>query len=315
MLMHRGFMFQRPFRVALGLLGTLALGLLLGACGQIAPAAQPTSAPTGERTPVLAFSELAVGPNRLALGVLEAGTPINDPALTLGMRLFYLDGPEKDQVQSETTAVYRGDGLPFGLYVGYATFDRPGAYGLEISVPRAGQEPQISRLRLDVLEQSQTPMVGSGAIASDSLTAADVPELAQLTSDPNPDPELYQLSIADALAAKKPFLVAFSTPGYCETAVCSPNLFVIKQLKDQLKDRVNFIHVEVYQYPFGESFQAQRRVPAMSEWKLRTEPWTFLVDGEGVIQAKYEGGVTFAELEPALAQLAAGEPVQPLTTP
>lgn len=308
-------MLQRPYTHVLGLLSTVLLGLALSGCGQIAPAAQPTSAPTGERTPVLAFSELAVGPNRLALGVLEGGTPMNDPELALGMRLFYLDGPEKDKVLSETTAVYRGEGLPFGLYVGYATFDQPGAYGLEISVPRAGQEPQISRLRLDVLAQSRTPMIGSAAIASDSLTAADVPDLAQLTSDPAPDPDLYQLSVADALAAKQPFLVAFSTPGYCETAVCSPNLFVIKQLKDQLKGQVNFLHVEVYPYPFGESFQAQRRVPAMSEWKLRTEPWTFLVDGNGVIQAKYEGGVTFAELEPALAQLAAGEPVQPLTTP
>ena len=255
-----------PLR-ALGVLG--ALVLVLSGCGQAVPATQPTPASTGERTPVLAFSELAVGPNRLALGVLEAGTPINDPALAVGMRLFYLDGPDKDKVQSETTAVYRGEGLPFGLYVGYATFEQPGAYGLEITVPRPGQEPQVSRLRLDVLEQSRTPMVGSQAIPSDSLTAADVPELAQLTSDPNPDP---------------------------------------------YKEQVNFIHVEVYQYPFGESFQAQRRVPAMSEWKLRTEPWTFLVDGEGVIQAKYEGGVTFAELEPALAQLAAGQPVQPRAT-
>lgn len=297
---------------ALGVLGALVIAL--SGCGQAVPAAQPTPAATGERTPVLAFSELAVGPNRLALGVLEAGTPINDPALAIGMRLFYLDGPDKDKVQSETTAVYRGEGLPFGLYVGYASFEQPGAYGLELTVPRPGQEPQVSRLRLDVLEQSRTPMVGSQAIPSDSLTAADVPELAQLTSDPNPDAELYQLSVADALAAKKPFLVAFSTPSFCETAVCSPNLFVIKKLKDQYQGQVNFIHVEVYQYPFGESFQAQRRVPAMSEWKLRTEPWTFLVDGDGVIQAKYEGGVTFAELEPALAQLAAGQPVQPETT-
>ena len=86
---------------------------------------------------------------------------------------------------------------------------------------------------------------------------------------------------------------------------------MLKQLKDQHKGQVNFIHVEVYPYPFGESFQAQRRVQAMSDWKLRTEPWTFLVDAEGVIQARYEGGITFAELEPALEQLAAGEPVVP----
>jgi hypothetical protein len=49
----------------------------------------------------------------------------------------------------------------------------------------------------------------------------------------------------------------------------------------------------------------------MGEWGLRTEPWTFLVDGAGVIQARYEGGITFAELEPALEQLAAGEPITP----
>jgi hypothetical protein len=50
----------------------------------------------------------------------------------------------------------------------------------------------------------------------------------------------------------------------------------------------------------------------MQEWNLRTEPWTYLVDSSGVIQARYEGGLTFAELEPALAQLAAGQPVDPL---
>lgn len=293
----------------------LIIVIALSACGQATPAAQPTSASPVERVPILAFSELSVGLNRLPIGVVEVGTPINDPELTLGLRLFYLDGADKDKVQGETTAIYRGQGLPFGLYVGYATFDKPGAWGLEVTMPRAGQEAQVNRLRLDVVEESRTPMLGTRAIASDTLTAADAPELAQLTSDPTPDPELYQLSIADALAAKKPFLVSFSTPGYCETAVCSPNLFVIKQLKEQLRGQVNFIHVEVYQYPFGEAVEANRRVPAMGEWKLRTEPWTFLVDGNGVIQAKYEGGLTFAELEPALSQLAAGEMIQPQIAP
>jgi hypothetical protein len=87
---------------------------------------------------------------------------------------------------------------------------------------------------------------------------------------------------------------------------------VLKKLKNELKDKVNFIHVEVYPYPFGDSFQKQLRVPAMMEWNLETEPWTFLIDGDGVIQARYEGGITFAEMEPALKQLAAGQTVQPV---
>lgn len=288
------------------------LSVLLTACGQAAsPSSTSGAATQSALVPVLAVSELAVGPNRLAFGVLKDGTPINDPNLTIGLRFFYLDGEDKEAVQSESQAVYRAEGLPFGLYVGYATLDRPGGWGAEVSIPQEGGQPQVSRIRLDVLAEPRTPPVGSKAIPSEHLTVAQQPDLAKLTSDANPDADLYQLTIANAIVAQLPFVVAFSTPGYCQTAVCAPNMLVLKQLKDQYKGRVNFIHVEVYPYPFGESFQAQRRVQAMSDWNLRTEPWTFLVDAEGVIQARYEGGITFAELEPALKQLAAGEPVVP----
>jgi hypothetical protein len=287
------------------LLGILALAL--AACGQ---AATPTPPAQSTLVPVLAVSELAPGPNRIAIGVLQNGTPVNDPQMSLPMRFFYLDGDEDEKVVSESTAVYRGEGLPFGLYVGYATFTRPGAWAAEITLPQAGGQPQVQRIRLDVAAQPSVPPVGAPAVPSRNLTVNDG-ELSKITSDASPDPDLYQLTIADALAAKQPFVVAFSTPGYCQTAVCSPNQLVLKKLKDQYKGQVNFIHVEVYPYPFGESFQAQRQVPAMREWGLRTEPWTFLVDAEGRIVARYEGGITFSEMEPALAQLAAGQPITP----
>jgi hypothetical protein len=293
--------FLRSFSIA------LLLVLALSACS---PEALPPAAEAAPIVPVLAASELTTGINRLPIGLLQSGTPLNDPELTLGVRLFSVDA--RDTPIAETSAVYRGQGLPVGLYVAYARIDQPGAYEAEISIPQAAGAPHVSRLRLDVAAESRAPAIGDQAIPSDTLTIADVPELGQLTSDPRPDADLYQLSIADAVAAGKPFLVTFSTPGYCQTAVCAPNLQVVKQLKAEHGDTINFIHVEVYPYPFGESFQARRLVPAMQEWNLRTEPWTYLVDSSGVIQARYEGGVTFAELEPALAQLAAGQPVDPL---
>jgi hypothetical protein len=286
---------------------TLLIGLLaltLAACGAAAPPAAAPTAASAAMVPVVAVSELEVGQNRLPLGILSNGTPINDPNLTLKLRLYYLDGPEPTKILSESEAVYRGEGLPFGIYVAYPNLDKPGGWGVEVEIPQASGPPQTSRLRLDVLEQSKVPAVGSPAIASQNLTLRDVPKIEELTSDPTPDPALYQLSVAEALAAKKPFLVAFSTPGYCQTAVCGPNMLVIKKLKESYGQQVNFLHVEVYPFPFNESFQKQERVPAMAEWNLRTEPWTFLVDGQGMIQAKYEGGITFAELEPELAKLA-----------
>ena len=312
---------SHPWRVVPSGLLVLALTLLLAACGQSATSSSAGSpvAPTAAQaslTPILAASELVVGQNRLPLGVVRSGTPVNDPNLKLHLRFFYLEGPETEQtkVRAEADAAYRGQGLPFGLYIAYPTFDKAGTWGIEAQMSLAGGTPQASRFRIDVLENPSTPAVGSPAIPSKNQTIKDVPNLEQLTSDAKPDPELYQMTIADALAAKKPFLVAFSTPGFCQTAVCGPNLEVIKKLKDAVKGQINFIHVEVYPFPFGESATQQKRVPAMGEWKLESEPWTFLVDGKGIIQAKYEGGLTFVELEPALKQLAAGQPIKPETS-
>ena len=317
--MHKHMRSNRLQALQTGLL-IFVLALLLGACGQAAPGgsgantgAQP--APTAEQaalTPVLAGSELVVGQNRLPIGVVRSGTPVSDPDLKLHLRFFYLDAPEGEQtkVRGETDAVYRGQGLPFGLYVAYPTFDKAGTWGVEAQMTVAGSAPQTSRFRVDVLDKPTTPAIGSQAIPSKNLTIKDVPNLEQLTSDAQPDPDFYQISIADAIGAKKPFLVAFSTPGFCETSVCAPNLQVVRKLKEQYKGQVNFIHVEVYPYPFDKALEQGKRVPAMDEWKLKSEPWTFLVDGKGTIQAKYEGGITFAEMEPALKQLAAGQTVQ-----
>lgn len=79
-------------RLRISLLVIVTL-LLLTACGQqFSPLAQPTAAPSPV-VPVLAVSELALGPNRIVIGLLKDGTPLNDPTLELGMRFFYLDLP------------------------------------------------------------------------------------------------------------------------------------------------------------------------------------------------------------------------------
>jgi hypothetical protein len=295
-------------RLRLILLFTLSIAVFMTGCASQTATPTPAAAPIA---PVIAASELVVGSNRLPFGLLQGGVPLNDPNLSLNVTFYYV-GPGGDRAKPVMTAqaVYRGQGLPVGLYVAYATFDRAGGWEAEIDIPQATGS-QRSRIRLDVSERAFAPMVGDKAIPVHNLTAADVPSLDRLTSDPRPDPDFYRLTVAEALASGKPFVVSFATPGYCQTAVCAPNMAVLKQLKNEFGDRVNFIHIEVYPYPFGESFQQAKTVDAMHEWNLRTEPWTFLVDANGIIQARYEGGITFDELRPAIAQLAAGQPVNP----
>jgi hypothetical protein len=287
--------------------------LALAACGAATQGVPATVVPTTAAVSVqatLAASNLVVGPNRLPIGLLVDGTPINDPAAKVHLRFFYLDGTEaqKSQVAGETDATYYGQGLPVAVYVTYPELPKAGAWGIEVEATLPGQKPSISRLRIDVLAEDPTPALGSKAIPVDTPTAATSPDLAKITSDPQINPALYQISVADAIKSGKPTAILFGTPGFCKTATCGPSIKVLGDLQKQYGDKANFIHVETYQYPFNESVQANppRVVPFMSAWNLASEPWLFLVGADGTIQYKYEGGITVEELAPVMAELVKG---------
>lgn len=262
-----------------------------------APAA--TTATAGELQVVLATSEVVVGPNRLALGLLQDNVPITDAAQTgVTARYYRLSGDQATLV-GEETARYYGEGLgPRGTFVIYPSFDAPGRWGLEVIATRPGQTPVTRRLSLNVVEHGSAPKVGDPAPRSDTPTAAQVSDLRQISSDAQPDPRLYQMSVADAVSSGKPSLILFATPGYCQTAVCGPGVDVVQRLVDTFGDRINAVHVEVYRLPYDGTL-----VPAMREWGLQTEPWLFLVDRQGTIAGRYEGGITYEELKPAVEQL------------
>ena len=81
---------------------------------------------------------------------------------------------------------------------------------------------------------------------------------------------------------------------------------IVKEIKDEYADRMNFIHVEVYDNPADireQGLSAARSVPALAEWGLPSEPWTFVVDGDGIVRAKYEGFIDSDELEVAISEV------------
>ena len=158
-------------------------------------------------------------------------------------------------------------------------------------------------------ETSATPALGSAAPRSRNKTSRDVGKLGDLTTDTDPDFDLYAKTIAEALDEGKPLVVSFATPAYCRTATCGPQLETIKQLKTTHSGRVNFIHVEVYDNPpeIRESgIAAARLSPILAEWGLPTEPWTFVIDAEGIVRAKYEGYVSAEELGAAIGSALGG---------
>lgn len=294
-----------------------ALVALLVACGQptnndsfgavantphdhSADATQTTTAQSVGLQPVLATSEVVVGPNRLALGLLENNVPIPNAAATkVRVRYYKLTGQQPTLV-GEEEARYYSEGLgPRGTFIIKPTFDVAGTWGLEIETQRPNQATTSKRMEIEVKPQGFAPKVGAPAPRSKTPTAKDVEDLLTITSDTTPDTRLYQLSIDQAVTSGKPSLILFATPGFCQTAVCGPGVDVLSRLTDAFGDKLNSVHVEIYQYPF----EKLQQVPAMQEWGLKTEPWLFLVDQNGNITERFEGGITFEELEPEVQKL------------
>jgi hypothetical protein len=262
--------------------------------------ANPGAARNLQLQPVLATSEIVVGPNRLALGLLENNVPIPDAANTRVKVRYYKVNGDQATLMAEEEARYFGEGLGNrGTFVVRPSFDTPGTWGLEIIAERPGKAPSAERIGIDVAAKGSAIAVGDPAPKSRTPSAGQVKDLHTITSSSQPDPRLYQMSIAEAVTSGKPSLILFATPGFCQTQVCGPGVEVLQRLVDTYGDRVNAVHVEVYRYPFEQLQQ----VGAMKEWGLRTEPWLFLVDREGRVVDRYEGGITVAEVEPAVAKL------------
>ena len=196
-----------------------------------------------------------------------------------------------------------------GIYVVPAYFPRPGTWGLEFQIAPgdvAFDEADAEQVlfRLAVRARRAAPAVGQAALATPSRTLVDEPDLRRLTSDPRPEPGLYQLSIDDALANGRPLLLIFATPAFCHSRTCAPALDVVKAVWRDHAAALDAIHVEVFENP--EDPSELREAAAFLAWDLPSEPWVFLIDGRGVIVAAYEGSVTDRELRGDVEALVGG---------
>jgi hypothetical protein len=121
--------------------------------------------------------------------------------------------------------------------------------------------------------------------------------LRALTTSTHPDRALYERSVSQELAAHRPFVVAFATPKFCTSRTCGPVVDVVSHVRKQLvSSGVGFTHVEVYEH--NDPSRGYNRW--MREWGLQSEPWVFLVGGDGRIKAKFEGSVSARELRAAV---------------
>jgi hypothetical protein len=162
-----------------------------------------------------------------------------------------------------------------------------------------GGRPIQGALDLVVSDEPKAPAVGVSAFPSRTPTIASTEgDLAALTTRTPPDVALLRDSVADSLADRAPFVLAFATPKFCTSRACGPVVDVVDHVRKRLgHSPVRFIHVEIY-----EGNQPPETNRWVKEWKLPTEPWVFLVGRDGRIKARFEGSVSAPELERAVRE-------------
>ncbi len=303
---------RRPSLIA----GAVTLGLLAVCFAQRdRPAAQLAPTGTDRLQVLLTTSELLVGQNRLAFGLLKDGKLLADARVAVRVyaiegedariigetpvryhRLEVIEGGKRIHIHPDGARHVHGNATDVqGIYVAQVAFPRSGAWGLEVLVQVGSGTVESARLSVSALAASLTPMAGTPAPRSRNLIASDVSELKQIDSSEPPDPRLHRTRIADAIAQGKPQVIVFATPRYCTSRVCGPVVDVVRTLIPAYGDRVVFIHEEIW-----ESESLQKFSPTVEEWNLRSEPWIFVVDGKGIVRARFEGLTTRRELEGAL---------------
>jgi hypothetical protein len=246
-------------------------------------------------------ADFAPGPVRLSFLVLkENGQAINRP--TARVSVARLDG----KPFARTTATLEPIGVRGSepaandvtrIYVAHFRVPKPGIY--TIVVEPVGAKPSTrGELHIQVNDRTRAPAVGAKAIASKTPTIASTKgDFAKLTTRTPPDRALLRYSVAGSLRAHKPFVVVFATPKFCSSRTCGPVVDVVEAVgKEFATTPIRFIHVEIYK----DNNPGLGYNQWVKQWRLPSEPFTFLVGRDGRIKARFEGSVSVQELASAV---------------
>ena len=267
----------------------ILLGLLvaLGACGsdEVEPfalvASSNGSIGLGEQRVLFALVDpetdaFLASPDREATVTIrdENGSPLDTYSLEFiwtipderGLYVAHVDIPEAATYQATIDA----EGLATAGPAGFVAFEDP-----------------------PVIEP------GEEAPASETRTSAEFPDLSVISSDTDPDPAMYEASVATAVTSGTPSVIVFATPAFCTSRACGPLLDQVKALRPDYPD-VGFVHVEIYENLQAPSPEEMTVVPATGEWGLPSEPWVFVVNNAGIVTSAFEGAASDDELTAAI---------------
>jgi hypothetical protein len=208
-----------------------------------------------------ALEEPAVGPFPASVETLEtqpafrAKTTSDDPNAATVVYSTQIDFPSEGEwrigaVIKEEDGKFTGAILP-SVVVGEFT-----------EIPRTGEQAPVIH--------TPTPANANG-------------DLSKITTRIPPDTQ-NKVDFADVVG-KEPIALLFATPQFCQSRVCGPVVDVAEQVKETWGDRVNFIHMEIY----NDNDPNKGVRPQVRAYHLPSEPWLFVIDANGEIAGEVEG--------------------------
>lgn len=300
--------------------------LLLAGCGTDGPGQDSVSPATDIAAETASFDLAAGVDQRYLLGLFATeGGSIVDGSITLDFATVDA-GPAMTIEDVEATYV------PVAGFDTREPADAPhiaepgdgtGAYQADSVVfPRAGNWEVTATIELDgvttratdafdVLPERIVPAPGGPAPRSTNrlpgepgveLTAID----SRAADGKVPDPQLHAMTVADAIDSGRPTMVVVSTPTYCVSRFCGPITESIEELSESYSERVNFVHLEVW-----DDYEESVVTKAAAEWIFPNgpdggggnEPWVFLIDGDGVVAQRWDNVTNQTQLREALDEL------------
>jgi hypothetical protein len=247
------------------LLSMLALATAAVSCGT--PDKQDTAPSLSAR--MASTWHYAGAPQRVEVGIIASDANgihfVTQGSLDIGFAYLGTDGNGEPAAGPTATASYvpvpgtdaSGDAPTItsgarGVYEAKdVTFDQAGVWRATLSFEIDGVARHLTA-DFPVSQTSLIPAPGMPALKTQNLTLASkgvrkgsIDSMAD-GSGKIPDPELHRWTIADAIAQRRPALVLFGTPAYCESQFCGPEVTELQRLAADHPDRAVYIHIEIW---------------------------------------------------------------------
>jgi hypothetical protein len=193
----------------------------------------------------------------------------------------------------------------------------PGTYAANLDIPSVGNwivgvlvnqgsTLLCGKASLAANDQPVPAPIGSKAISVKTPVATTERALRKIDTRDPPSP-LHYISLDKALKNGKPTVVTFATPLLCTSQLCGPVVDEVLLAFQKIgAAKANFIHVE--EFLPGDDFTPppatlENQSPGFKAYGFTTEPWTLVINADGIIAARFEGPVTAAMVEAALQPL------------